>query len=357
MWTSRLPVEAHLLYAVAYGLGGYDGGQTGPHRGGSAGHPRGGRSRLAGCRAARRAAGAQRLAAIIGAAIFASHAAGAVGAGDGLYRSVPGLFAVASVLAILCWQRDGHLGWLLVAGALAGFGLAAKLTMGLVIVALVVALALVGRGAWQWRERLLSLVAFGVGGLVVRAWPLRGYLLTGTIPGPNLLADQAVGTATSDLASFGLGRSPLDFLSIPWHLTFHGELFHQEGAGDIGSCSCCCCRWCCLLPAPAQLPSCPQQSVSLSSAGPSPPSSPDTCCRLSPRTALIGICAATLSARAPLGPTHPIAGGISWAGRRVGGSPAALAPEADCSAPDRSHRWVSKHRLSSLRRQCRLPRH
>ena len=146
----------------------------------------------------------------------------------------PVLFAVACVLAIGCWQRDGQLSWLLVAGALAGFGLAAKLTMGLVILAVVAALALVGRGPWQWRQRLVSLVAFGLGGLVVVPWLLRSYDVTGIVPGPGLLVDHAVGTATTDLATFGLGRSPLDLVSIPWHLTFHGEVFHQEGAGDIG---------------------------------------------------------------------------------------------------------------------------
>jgi hypothetical protein len=178
--------------------------------------------------------GAPRLAAISAAAIVATMPLVLWELGTAYVDLFPVLFAVGCLLAIGCWQRDGELGWLLVAGALAGFGLAAKLTMGLVILAVVAALALVGRGAWQWRQRLLSLVAFGLGGLVVVPWLLRSYDVTGIVPGPGLLVDHAVGTATTDLATFGLGRSPLDLVSIPWHLTFHGEVFQQSGGNDVG---------------------------------------------------------------------------------------------------------------------------
>jgi hypothetical protein len=65
-------------------------------------------------------------------------------------------------------------------------------------------------------------------------WLLRSYDVTGIVPGPGLLVDHAVGTATTDLATFGLGRSPLDLVSIPWHLTFHGEVFQQSGGNDVG---------------------------------------------------------------------------------------------------------------------------
>ena len=223
--------------AVCRGVwpGRHDGSQAGPHPGGTLGHCRDRRRRLAGAaplQATR--VTAQRLAAICAAAIFATMPLVLWELGTAYVDLFPVLFAVGCLLAIGCWQRDGQLSWLLVAGALAGFGLAAKLTMGLVILAVVAALALVGRGPWQWRQRLLSLLAFAVGGLVVVPWLLRSYDVTGIVPGPGLLVDHAAGTATTDLATFGLGRSPLDLVSIPWHLTFHGEVFQQSGGNDVG---------------------------------------------------------------------------------------------------------------------------
>ena len=238
LWTSGAPVEAHLLYAVAYGLGDMTAAKL-VHTGmgilailGVAGIAWLGAAPLA-----LRAAGAQRLAAIIGATIFATMPLVLWELGTAYVDLFPAFFAVASVLAVMCWQRDGQLGWLLVAGALAGFGLAAKLTMGLVIVAVVVALGLVGRGPWQWRERLLSLVAFGLGGLVFLPWIVRNYAMSATGSGvvQSVLVGQGslVGQA-SNPDDYGTGRSLLSLLRIPWDLAFNGARFSEAGAGDIG---------------------------------------------------------------------------------------------------------------------------
>jgi hypothetical protein len=75
---------------------------------------------------------------------------------------------------------------------------------------------------------------FALGTLVLLPWLLRSFLITGQIPGLAILADHASGTSASDLPNFGLGRSPLDLLRIPWELTFAGGRFNQTGAGDIG---------------------------------------------------------------------------------------------------------------------------
>jgi hypothetical protein len=238
LWGSRSPVQAHLLYAVAYGLGDMtaaklvhtavgmlailgvagiawlgSGGRDGDH------------------------ASTPRLAATIGAAIFATMPLVLWELGTAYVDLFPAFFAVASVLAIMCWQRDGQLGWLMVAGALAGFGFAAKPTMGLVIAAVVVALALVGRGPWRWRERLLSLVAFGLGGLVFLPWIVRNYAMSATGSGvvQGVLVGQSslIGQA-SNPNDYGTGRSLMSLLRIPWDLAFNGARFSEAGAGDIG---------------------------------------------------------------------------------------------------------------------------
>jgi hypothetical protein len=124
-----------------------------------------------------------------------------------------------------------------VAAALAGFGFAAKLTMGLVIVAVVVALGLVGRGAWQWRERILPLVAFGLGGLVLVPWILRNRAISGTgsgiVQGVLVWLGSLVGHA-SNPDDYGTGRSLMTLLRVPWDLAFNGARFSEAGAGDIG---------------------------------------------------------------------------------------------------------------------------
>jgi 4-amino-4-deoxy-L-arabinose transferase-like glycosyltransferase len=226
MTTARYPIQAHLLYAVAYGFGGMT-AATLVHT-------------LVGLVTLLGIAGigwllAGRTAATVGAAIFTTMPLVLWELGTAYLDLFPVLFTVGAVLCVLLWQRHGPLAWLAVAGVLAGFGFTAKMTMGLMIVALGLALVFVGRGPWQWRERLLAGVAFGFGAAAVMLpWILRSYILTGAIPGLSILTEHATGSATSDLPGFGLGRSPLDLLRIPWAMTFQGELFNQSGGGDIG---------------------------------------------------------------------------------------------------------------------------
>ena len=240
---SSNPIQAHLLYAVAYGFGDMTAAKlVHTFTGLVAILGLAGVAWLGARPVEARAAPAtawgvtNRLAAIVGAAIFATMPLVLWELGTALIDLFPVFFTVAVVLCVLLWQRDGSLAWLISAGALASFGFAAKMTIGLLMgVALVAAILLVGRGAWHWRERLLAVVAFGLGSLVVLPWLLRSYSLTGAIPGVGILTDNATGTATpatSDLASYGLGRSLLDLVGIPWHLTFQGELFFLSG--DVG---------------------------------------------------------------------------------------------------------------------------
>ena len=79
-------------------------------------------------------------------------------------------------------------------------------------------------------------MTFGLGLLVTVPWLLRSFVITGEVPGLSILTEHVTGTATGDLPAFGLGRSPLDLVRIPWYLTFHGEVFHQRERVTSGSC-------------------------------------------------------------------------------------------------------------------------
>ena len=139
----RFPIHAHLLYAVAYGFGGMTAAKL-VHT-------------FSGLVAILGVAGigwlcAGRIAATIGAAIFATMPLVLWELGMALVDLFPVLFSVTALLSILLWQRSGSPAWSLAAGALAGFGFAAKMTMGVMIIALGLAIVLVGRSPWSWRS-------------------------------------------------------------------------------------------------------------------------------------------------------------------------------------------------------------
>jgi hypothetical protein len=118
------------------------------------------------------------------------------------------LFTVTAASCLLLWQRDGVPWWLIAAGALAGFGFAAKLIMALMVVAMAVALFLTGRRPWQWRERVLAVVTFGLGTLVVVPWLIRSYQLIWI---PPAVPEPLHGTAPAH--EF--------FVTFPWLWPFH----------------------------------------------------------------------------------------------------------------------------------------
>ena len=252
MGVSRDPIQGHLLYAVAYGFGGMTAAKL-VHS-------------LVGLAAIVGVAGigwlcSGRLAATIGAAILATMPVMLWLLGHAFLDLFPVMFTVAAVLCLLLWQRDGQLGWALCAGALAGVGFTAKLTMALMIVALAVAIVLVGRGL-GWRERLPAVMAFGLGATVVVPWLLRSYVMSGSMPGlspfierlagalPSLKlpvehvgaqemtrgVDGSTGPALSALPDLASDHSLLDVPRGLWDLTFHAEQFGFPiiGRGEIG---------------------------------------------------------------------------------------------------------------------------
>ena len=255
MGVSRDPIQGHLLYAVAWGLGGMSAAKLV--------HAVVGLLSIIGV-AGMGWLNAGRTGAVVGAAIFATMPVVLWELGHAFLDLFPVLFTVACVLCLQLWQRDGSSGWLVCAGALAGFGFAAKVTMGWVAVALVAALFLVGRGRWRWRERVAAVMAFALGAVVIVPWLLRGYAISGSLPylgpfidrlsqalpasgpavTPGATGSQAAQTATTDVGltaattdvDYGVGRSLFDFVRGPWDLTFQGDQygFPIIGHGEIG---------------------------------------------------------------------------------------------------------------------------
>lgn len=261
MGTSRSPIQGHLLFATAYGFGGMPAAKL-VHT-------------VVGLVGVIGVAGigwliAGRVAAAAGAIIFATMPVVLWELGHAYLDLFPVFFSVAAILCVMLWQRDGAWVWLICAGALAGVGFAVKLAAIWMVVALAAGVFLVGRMPFRLGNRVLASLLFGFGAVVVVVpWLVRGYGITGTLPGLNLVIEQVssivqglgspdpgmigpgsapapAGAGTADpaatqLEDLGLGRaplapgrSPLDLLGIPWHMTFRGEVYHSQGAGDVG---------------------------------------------------------------------------------------------------------------------------
>ena len=228
LWPSAFPIHAHLLYAPAWGFGG-----------------------MAGVKLVHAAIGllsvvavaglgwllAGRLAGLVAAAIFATLPIALWELGHAYVDLFPAFFLATATLAALVWQRGASRTWLVLAGALAAFAFAAKMTSGPYPVALAAVIVLVGREHWNLRSRVLDVLAFMVGASVILPWLLRSYVLTGAIPGIDLLVDAIFSepyALGANLANFGVGRHPLDVLRIPWDMTFDGGSFGEATSGAIG---------------------------------------------------------------------------------------------------------------------------
>jgi hypothetical protein len=173
-----------------------------------------------------------RLAAVVAAALFATTPLVLWDLGHATLDLFPVLFTAAAMLCLLHWQRFGALAWLVVAGALAGVGFAAKVTMSWVAVALAVAIFLVGRTPWRLRERVLAVLAFGLGTVVVVPWLARSYSITGTVPGLEVVVDlMGLGAPVDPVPAIGVtpappvdsGHSLIDLVRMPWLLTFDAD--------------------------------------------------------------------------------------------------------------------------------------
>ena len=325
------PVQSHLLFAVAYGFGGMTAAKLV--------HTVVGLAAIAGVAAIGWLCSG-RIAATVGAVIFATMPIVLWELGHAYLDLFPVLFTVAAVLCLLLWQQDGAAAWLVYAGGLAGFGFATKIVMAVMIVALAGAIFLVGRVPGHWRKRVLAVLVFGVGVIVIVPWLMRTYSITGTVPGITILSNQiggllqvqvsetlppvdtpiatvpaatvpadttiatvptptvevesgvattaapvgaadsgaavdtaaatdteaaaqtdapadpgaaaiptptvpagpvTISSAASDTpvstvgrAAFDFSRSPLDLVRTPWQMTFQGEVYHSQGAGDVG---------------------------------------------------------------------------------------------------------------------------
>lgn len=227
LFASRQPIQGHLVFAVAYGLGGVTAAKLlQACIGLVAVVAVGGIGWLGGGRAA----------AVASAAIFATIPLGMWLLGHLYADSIAILFTATATVGVLLWQRTNVLAWLIVAGALLGFGFATKVAIALVIAAVAAGIFLIGRSRWHWRERVMAVLALCAGALVAVPWLLRSYAIVGGVPGLEMMANRVLRlfersspasttvsmVSTAAAHDAGIGSTPLDLLLGPWTLTFDG---------------------------------------------------------------------------------------------------------------------------------------
>lgn len=179
--------------------------------------------------------------------------------GHAFIDMMPVLSTTSALVCVLIWQKENRLAWLVLAGALIGVGVSAKLNMLAVIVAIPIAVLVVGRSPWNSKERLLASAAFCIGAVTLIPWLMFNTFAVGTLPVldpvlsrlPGNFARESAppdtvvpaGEAAGDSEFTGpsalwvpFGHEPLDLIRVPWLLTFAGErsAFPVIGRGEIG---------------------------------------------------------------------------------------------------------------------------
>lgn len=255
MSVSRQAIQNHVIFAVAYGFGG-----------------------LTAVKLVQAAIGLisiagvfalgwllrGRFAALVGACVFGTMPIVLWELGHAFIDMLPVVLATSALMCVLIWQRHDRFAWLVLAGALTGIGVSTKLNMAALILAIAAGVFLVGREPWNFRDRLLSTIAYCLGALTLVPWLVHLALGTGTLPGLDAALSRMAwlttdahhrmakvttsggtlvpaGASSPDLLGtpaewVPFGHTPIDLLRLPWTLTFAGErfAFPVVGKGEVG---------------------------------------------------------------------------------------------------------------------------
>lgn len=147
-------------------------------------------------------------------------------------------FVLLSCLALVCYldEGDNRRRWLLLAAFLAGMSAGTK-TFSLVWVGL--AFLWISIKQWLSSRKITDSGLFLAVSLAVCApWYIKSYVMTGNPVFPflySVFGGKGWGKAGAEMYrltfnKFGMGRTPLDFLMLPWDFLAHGGKFIDQGA-------------------------------------------------------------------------------------------------------------------------------
>lgn len=151
------------------------------------------------------------------------------------------MFSLASLYAILGWWQEQRLGWLLIAGVLAGLSIGVKinaavptLTGGLAILA-----GLVHRRE-AWKRSLLALVGYAAPVVLLYApWAGVNFIWTNNPFYPffcSLFTCPNAGVDSNVLPAGSLLQALISrFLLLPWNITMYGDQYYTENSGGAAA--------------------------------------------------------------------------------------------------------------------------
>lgn len=153
-------------------------------------------------------------------------------------------FCLAAVIAITRWVEDRRTGWLVLAGAFAGFAVSAKLNASLFLApaaVYVITACVLARGT-SWRARTVSIIGFVVpAAATALPWPIVRFIQTGNpvFPFLNGIFKSPLWPTVNErlnFSTFGIGTSLLALVRLPWAMTFDAMKFAEAvPAGVLGA--------------------------------------------------------------------------------------------------------------------------
>jgi hypothetical protein len=158
-------------------------------------------------------------------------------------------FFLLSLYLVLEWSESKNHDYrvLIVAGIFGGMtaGIKYQGVMSLVslgVAVLILILISKNKQSTERKSRVISLLSFLVPAfLVILPWLVKNVIITGNPVYPNLYSifggkdwsAELASNMSKWLGSMGMGKSPLDFLALPWRITMRGYYFYETFAGII----------------------------------------------------------------------------------------------------------------------------
>lgn len=154
------------------------------------------------------------------------------------------LFLLASTIAFLYWSRTDRAAWLLIAGILAGSGVAVKLNAMYAAIGMLLTLGgwLVVKPKSKGRRIRTAAVFVIAAGLLAAPWFVPAYIHTGNpiFPLMNALFKSPkadISNTIMNAADFGIGSKLTQLLRLPFRITFDssrfGEAIPRGGLGPM----------------------------------------------------------------------------------------------------------------------------
>jgi len=154
------------------------------------------------------------------------------------------LYSMAAVLSFINWYEDNHKGWILLCGIFSGFAVASKYTALILPMTGLFGILLVSKRRNSENKLLFQDMALYLMAIIITGSPfyIKNWIVTGNpfypfmygiFGGRGWDANQA-SNYDMFVSNLGMGRQLLDYLLLPFNLSFRAELNSPSFDGIVG---------------------------------------------------------------------------------------------------------------------------